>query len=96
MAEVRIHHSELTLPAVPVVRIHQAQLDIPAGVVVRIHHSVLTLPSPATATVRVHYAVLTIPAAPDAAAPSGVRQFASSEAWWDAALHQRTSAGEWV
>lgn len=96
MAEVRIHQAQLDLPAVPVVRVHHAQLDIPSEVVVRVHHAVMTLPSPATAAVRVHHAALSIPAAPDAVAPSGIRQLASSEVWWDTAIRQRTSAGEWI
>lgn len=94
MAEVRVHHAEVTTPAAPVVRVHQAALDIPPGMVIRVHHAQLALPAPSSVTVRVHYAALALPAAQDAVPPSGIRQL-SGDAWWDVPLYQR-SAGEWV
>lgn len=95
MAEIRIHHAELRVPAIPTVRIHHAELRVPAGITVRIHHAELAFPALPTAEVRLHYAAMTVPAGDGTVTPSGIRQFRSDGAWWDVELRQRGN-GEWL
>lgn len=96
MATGTVHHAALGLPPAPTGIVHFGVLAVPQGAVGRVHGAELTSLAGSTASGRMHDAAFTVSAAPGQVSPSGVRQLASSGAWSDVPLYQRTSAGEWV
>lgn len=96
MATGQIHYADFSTPPAAQGRIHYATLELPETLVGRIHYAEFQIGAASTASGRIHYAAFTAPAAPDAVAPSGLRQLTSTEAWWNVATYQRTTAGEWV
>lgn len=96
MATGLIHYADFGTPPATRGRVHYGRLDLPELLVGRIHYATFQVGAAPTGSGRIHYALFAAPAAPDAVAPSGIKQFTSSEAWRDVAPYQRTIAGEWV
>ena len=96
MATGAIYYGMLDIPIAPAGRVHFAGLEIPGTVVGRTHYASFSAPAGSLAVGQVSFASLKIPTSPDAPDPSGVKQLASNEAWWNCAVSQRTSNEEWV